>query len=112
MVELPTTKQWRADRFSAVRSQGIFGESVNVLTGDISSRSVAPSCAKDVLHGFGYISRFFPAGKELTAPIEQRLWDRLYSPIARKEVIVFEDQYISTAAPSSQLFLLPNRLIT
>jgi hypothetical protein len=111
MVELPTTKQWRADRFSAVRNQGIFSESVNVLTGEISSRSVAPSCAKDVLHGFGYISRFFPAGKELTAAIEQRLWDRLYSTISGKEVIVFEDQYISTGGQFCEVLLGHDRMI-
>jgi hypothetical protein len=111
MVELPTTKQWRADRFSAVRNQGMFSESVNVLTGDISSRSVAPSCAKDVLHGFGYISRFLPAGKELTAAIEQRLWDRLYSTIGGKEVIVFEDQYISTGGQFCEVLLGHDRMI-
>ena len=73
MVELPTTKQWRADRFSAIRGHGFFSDSVNVLTGAILPRAVKPSAAEDMLHGFGYISRFFPAGKRLTAAIEQEL---------------------------------------
>src|SRR5580700_10892770 len=59
MVELPTSKQWRADRFSAVRGQGVFADSVNVLTGAIQPGAVRPSSAADMLHGFGYISRFF-----------------------------------------------------
>ncbi|MBV8213906.1 MAG: inositol monophosphatase [Verrucomicrobia bacterium] len=111
MVELPTTKQWRADRFSAIRDHGLFSDSVNVLTGDILPRSVTPSLSGDVLHGFGYISRFLPAGKELTAAIEQRLWDRLYLSRRDEEVIVFEDQYISTGGQFSELLLGHDRMI-
>ena len=111
MVELPTTKQWRADRFSAIRDRGLFSDSVNVLTGDILPRSVTPSRSTDMLHGFGYISRFLPAGKELTAAIEQRLWERLYLSQPDKEVIVFEDQYISTAGQFSELLLGHDRMI-
>jgi fructose-1,6-bisphosphatase/inositol monophosphatase family enzyme len=111
MVELPTTKQWRADRFSAIRGRGFLSDSVNILTGEILSRSVRPSHAADVLHGFGYISRFFPAGKALTAAIEQQLWERLYPSAAGKEVIVFEDQYISTGGQFCELLLGHDRMI-
>jgi fructose-1,6-bisphosphatase/inositol monophosphatase family enzyme len=111
MVELPTTKQWRADRFSAVRGRGLLSDSVNVLTGEILSRSVRPSHATDMLHGFGYISRFLPAGKALTAAIEQQLWDRLYPIVTGKEVIVFEDQYISTGGQFCELLLGRDRMI-
>ena len=111
MVELPSTKQWRADRFSAIRNQGVFSDSVNVLTGVSLPRSVAPSSARDMLHGFGYISRFFPAGKELTAAIEQQLWERLYPVPAGNEVIVFEDQYISTGGQFCELLLGHDRMI-
>jgi hypothetical protein len=111
MVELPTTKQWRADRFSAIRGRGLFSDSVNVLTGEILPRSVGPSHAADMLHGFGYISRFFPAGKALTAAIEQQVWDRLYPSAGGKEVIVFEDQYISTGGQFCELLLGHDRMI-
>lgn len=104
MAELPTTKQWRVDRFSAIRGGGLFSDSVDVFTGEILSRSVRPSLATDMLHGFGYISRFFPAGKALTAAIEQAVWDRLYPIATGKEVIVFEDQYISTGANSASSY--------
>ena len=111
MVELPTTKQWRADRFSAIRGGGFFSDSVNVLTGEIFSRAVRPSPAADMLHGFGYISRFLPAGKALTAAIEQQLWDRLYPSTPGKEVILFEDQYISTGGQFCELVLGHDRMI-
>jgi hypothetical protein len=111
MVELPTTKQWRADRFSAIRGGGLFSDSVNVFSGEVLPRSVKPSLAADMLHGFGYISRFLPAGKALTAAIEQQLWDRLYLGTPGKEVILFEDQYISTGGQFSELLLGHDRMI-
>jgi hypothetical protein len=111
MVELPTTKQWRADRFSAIRGQGLIGESVNVLTGAVRPRGVRPSAAADMLHGFGYISRFFPAGKALTAAVEQQLWDRLYSSTPGKEIVLFEDQYISTGGQFCEVLLGHDRMI-
>jgi hypothetical protein len=111
MVELPTSKQWRADRFSAVRGQGVFADSVNVLTGAIQPGAVRPSSAADMLHGFGYISRFFPAGKTLTAAVEQQLWERLYPSEPGKEIVLFEDQYISTGGQFSELLLGHDRMI-
>ena len=111
MVELPTTKQWRADRFSAIRGQGFFSDSVNVLTGAIQPCAVRPSAAADMLHGFGYISRFFPAGKTLTAAVEQALWERLYPSEPGKEIILFEDQYISTGGQFNEVLSGHDRMI-
>lgn len=111
MVELPITKQWRADRFSAIRGHGAYSDSVNVLTGEILPHLIGPSAATDMWHGFGYISRFLPAGKELTAAVEQQLWDRLYSGTAKKEIILFEDQYISTGGQFCELLSGHDRMI-
>jgi hypothetical protein len=111
MVELPTTKQWRADRFSAVRGQGLFSDSVNVLTGALLPRAVKPSAAENMLHGFGYIARFFPAGKALSAAVEEQLWERLYSSAPGKEIVLFEDQYISTGGQFGELLTGHDRMI-
>jgi hypothetical protein len=111
MVELPTTKQWRADRFSAIRGAGFLCDSVNVITGGTRPLSVKPSQAADMRNGFGYISRFLPAGKALTAAIEENLWNRLYASGAEKEIVVFEDQYISTGGQFCQLLLGHDRMI-
>jgi fructose-1,6-bisphosphatase/inositol monophosphatase family enzyme len=111
MVELPTTKQWRADRFSAIRGRGLFSDAVNVLSGEILACSVRPSVAADLLHGFAHISRFLPAGKALTAAIEQQLWERLYPSASGEEVILFEDQYISTGGQFCELLSGHDRMI-
>jgi fructose-1,6-bisphosphatase/inositol monophosphatase family enzyme len=54
MVELPTSKQWRADRISAVRGQGAKADSINVLTGEKLPLTLQPSTASDPWHGFAY----------------------------------------------------------
>jgi hypothetical protein len=111
MVELPTTKQWRADRCSASRGQGVRAESVNVFTGEVLPLQLRPSLAHTMLHGYGYISRFFPAGKALLAEIEQMLWERLYGRGPEKEIVIFEDQYISTGGQFYELLTGRDRMI-
>jgi hypothetical protein len=64
-----------------------------------------------MLHGFGYISRFFPAGKALLAEVEQTLWERLYRPGVGKEIVIFEDQYISTGGQFYELLTGRDRMI-
>ena len=109
MVELPTTKQWRADRCSAIRDQGVRAESVNIFTRETAPLQLRPSRAKTMLHGYGYISRFFPAGKALLAEIEQALWQRLYQ--SESHIVIFEDQYISTGGQFYELLAGRDRMI-
>jgi fructose-1,6-bisphosphatase/inositol monophosphatase family enzyme len=111
MVELPTTKQWRADRCSAIRGQGLQAESVNIFTRETMPLQLRPSRAKTMFHGYGYISRFFPAGKALLAEIEQALWERLYGSESTKEIVIFEDQYISTGGQFYELLAGHDRMI-
>jgi hypothetical protein len=111
MVELPTTKQWRADRCSAVRGQGIRAESVNIFSRDVALLQLRPSRADTMLHGYGYISRFFPAGKALLAAIEQTIWERIYGSGTEKEIVIFEDQYISTGGQFYELLSGRDRMI-
>jgi hypothetical protein len=111
MVELPTSKQWRADRCSAIRGQGARAESVNLFSREILPLQLRPSRANTMLHGYGYISRFFPAGKALLAGIEQTLWERLYGSGLEKEVVIFEDQYISTGGQFYELLTGRDRMI-
>jgi fructose-1,6-bisphosphatase/inositol monophosphatase family enzyme len=111
MVELPTTKQWRADRCSAIRGQGVRAESVNLFTREVTPLQLHPSRAGNMLHGYGYIARFFPAGKALLAEIEQTLWERLYRYESQKEIVIFEDQYISTGGQFYELLTGHDRMI-
>jgi hypothetical protein len=64
-----------------------------------------------MLHGFSYISRFFLAGKTLSAAVEQQLWERIYPSEPGKEIVLFEDQYISTGGQFSELLLGHDRMI-
>jgi fructose-1,6-bisphosphatase/inositol monophosphatase family enzyme len=111
MVELPTTKQWRADRIAAIRGQGAVADSVNVLTHEEKPVILRPSRATNALHGFAYISRFFPTGKRLTAGIEQELWDTLHPSDGGRDSIIFEDQYICTGGQFYEILSGHDRMI-
>jgi hypothetical protein len=111
MVELPTTRQWRSDSVSAVRNQGVVCDSMNLFTGEVKPLKLRPSRATDVLHGFAYISRFFPVGKALTATVEERLWASLGLTSVGKESVIFEDQYICTGGQFYEILSGHDRMI-
>jgi fructose-1,6-bisphosphatase/inositol monophosphatase family enzyme len=101
MTEIPTSRQWRSDQLSAVRGCGPNGVVATARDVRFPSRrgsriEIRPSTAKDCLHGFASLVRFFPEGKVLTAKIEEALWNDLYRTKARPLVAVFEDQNITT----------------
>ncbi|MBV9998375.1 MAG: inositol monophosphatase [Verrucomicrobia bacterium] len=110
MVELPTSKQWRGDAVSAVRGAGYQATATNVLTGETRPLVMRPSHATRFDHGFAYFSRFFPAGKALTAHLEEELWTALgYS--TRGSNLIFEDQYISTGGQFYEMLCGHDRMI-
>jgi fructose-1,6-bisphosphatase/inositol monophosphatase family enzyme len=111
MVELPTSKQWRADRLSAIRGQGASADSTNIFTSERSPLLLQPSTAESPWHGFAYISRFFPTGKALTASIEQELWETLHTVGDTRESMIFEDQYLSTGGQFYELLTGHDRMI-
>ena len=117
MTELPTTKQWRADQLSGVRGTGrVLAESVDVRAGD-GARSplpmtVRPSRAANFQHGFASLARFFPAGKALTAQIEEDLWTALHGPAEEGagRMMIFDDQYIATGGQLYELLVGHDRM--
>jgi len=111
MTELPTSKQWRADQFSAVRGQGMKAMAVNILTGARRPFRPAPSQERDCRGGFAGLVKFFPEGKALTARIEEELWDRLYGLNRQASPLVFDDQYISTGGQLYELIAGHDRFI-
>jgi fructose-1,6-bisphosphatase/inositol monophosphatase family enzyme len=109
MTELPTTKQWRADQFSAVRGRHkVIATAIDLRRGARAKFSASPSRARDFRHGFSSFARFFPAGKALTAQIEETLWLELHGRDAGSTPLVFDDQYISTGG---QLLVGHDRMI-
>jgi hypothetical protein len=137
MTELPTSKQWRADQFSAIRGtgpRGVHATAYNVFTRESAKLSVRPSQAKDFKHGFACISKFFPDGKALLATFEEKLWAAIHPPAAKtparstpatvparssaasapaigESPLIFDDQYISTGGQLYELLVGHDRLI-
>jgi hypothetical protein len=107
MTELPVSKQWRADQFSAIRGQGPRGVRatwINVLDGKTGTLRPRPSQARDCKHGFASFARFFPDGKTLLAEIEEALWRELHADEpGGGSPLIFDDQYISTGGQLAEI---------
>jgi hypothetical protein len=111
MTELPTTKQWRADQVSTVRSGGLVASATNVLDGSAVPLSLAPSKATDFRHGFAWMAKFFPEGRALTSQIEELLWSELVGIGQDASPTVFDDQYICTGGSFYELLAGHDRMI-
>lgn len=113
MTELPTSKQWRADRLSAIRGlgpSGVHGVSIDVRSGSRESLIPRPSGAADFRHGFAAMARFFPQGKALLSQLEERLWTELHGVEPGASPLVFDDQYISTGGQIYELAVGHDRM--
>ena len=121
MTELPTTKQGRADQFSAIRGagpRGVRATAFDLRTAKTSPLRVSPSQARHFEHGFSSIVKFFPVGKTLLAALEEKLWNALNRPAEgaahtadTPTPLVFDDQYISTGGQLYELLVGHDRLI-
>jgi fructose-1,6-bisphosphatase/inositol monophosphatase family enzyme len=111
MTEIPVTKQWRADQFSAVRGRGVQGRATDVRTGVARRLPVRPSQATDFKHGFASFARFFITGKSQIAQIEEAFWTALHGRAVETTPLVFDDQYISTGGQLAELLVGHDRLI-
>jgi fructose-1,6-bisphosphatase/inositol monophosphatase family enzyme len=114
MTELPTSKQWRADQFSAVRGcgpRGVVGWAFDLRGGKKTRLRARPSQAKDFEHGFASLVKFFPEGKTLTAEIEEQLWRELQGEHSTGAQLVFDDQYISTGGQLYELLIGHDRMV-
>jgi hypothetical protein len=106
--ELPTTRQYLADTLYAWQGGSTRGERHNLLTGAQTAFTPQPSQAESLAHGFATISKFFPGGKELTARLEETLFERLLGPPVDGNPQVFDDQY-GRAGPHASA---PTRMIS
>ena len=98
MTEIPVSKQWRADQFSASLDGPLVANWCDWRAGsDPQPLNTEPSSAHSFDHGFASLAKFFPEGRTLTAQIEERLWDQILGPNRSRSPVVFDDQYLSTA---------------
>lgn len=110
MTELPPSKQWLADQVSAVRGQGVIAMREDLQTGVRTRWRPRPSQARDFRHGFASLAKFFPAGKALTAQLEERLWGEL-KLVGGGSELVFDDQYLTTGGQLFELLTGRDRMI-
>lgn len=108
MTELPVTKQWRADQYSAVRSAGVRATAVDVRAGGRLRLRPRLSSAEMFAHGFASLAKFFPPGRALTARLEERLWAEVEPGGASH---VFDDAYISTGGQLAELLAGHDRMV-
>ena len=116
MTEIPTSKQTRADQVSGVRGcgpAGLVAERVDVERSPATRRPLAlrPSAATGLEHGWASFARFFPQGKALVAAFEERLWAELYGHGDRRDVAIFDDQYLATGGQLAELLAGHDRMI-
>ncbi|MEN9468299.1 MAG: hypothetical protein RL630_32 [Verrucomicrobiota bacterium] len=112
MTEIPITKQWRADQFSASLDGPLVATWCDWRAGsDPQPLHPEPSTAHSFDHGFASLAKFFPEGRTLTAQIEERLWDQILGPNRSRSPVVFDDQYLSTAGQFHELITGRDRLV-
>jgi hypothetical protein len=64
-----------------------------------------PSAAPSLAHGFATISKFFLGAKELTARVEETLFEQILGPPADGNPLVFDDQYLSSGGQLYELMV-------
>ncbi|MBI5771763.1 MAG: inositol monophosphatase [Verrucomicrobia bacterium] len=111
MTELPTSKQWRSDQFSAVRGGGVVATTRDLIRGGERRWVPQPSRAKHFEHGFASLARFFPEGKAFIGQIEEELWRELGVLGKDGGQLVFDDQYISTGGQLYELIVGHDRML-
>lgn len=114
MTELPTSKQGWADQVSAVRGRGrrgVVAHRIELASGRRESFAIQPSKAGDFQHAWASLVKFFPAGKALTAQIEEALWNQLHLRHRSAGQLVFDDQYLASGGQIYELLVGHDRMI-
>lgn len=111
MSELPVSKQYLVDQFSAVRGSGLRSTRRDLLTNKSRRWTPVPSAAREFDHGFASVVKFFPEGKVWLAELEEALWRELGLWGHEGEQRVFDEQYLSTGGQLSELLVGHDRLV-
>lgn len=113
MTEIPTTRAWRSDQYSATAQcgpDGIVTTADDLRTGERSTLTIRPSEVTTFEHGFASFSHFLPDGKAWLANVEQTVWDRLVPPTGAARQI-FEDQYLCSAGQLAEILAGRDRMV-
>jgi len=108
MTEVPTTRARYADQLWGEAGEDTTGLTYDLVT-DVPTAvrpvHLAPSRATDLRHGFASLVKYFPGGKELTARLEEALFEALLGPPEAGIPQAFDDQYISTGGQLYELMM-------
>ena len=97
LAELPNSRAGFADVWTAVKGQGTRAVRKSLQTPNPDKvLNVGPYSGESIRGGFAQLVRFFPGGREITAQLEEALWETLFPNALEGEILGFEDQYIST----------------
>jgi fructose-1,6-bisphosphatase/inositol monophosphatase family enzyme len=110
-VELPTSRQTRADLLWAVRGGGAGGRREDLARGTAQEFRPRPSTARTLRHGFATVCAYFPGGKPLAAEIEEKLLARVHGPWDPGKAEYYCDQYISSGGQLAELALGRDRFV-
>ena len=111
MTELPTTRQATSDVLWAVRGRGSKGQRDDLRTSESRPFDVVPSTAVDVRYGFATVAAYFRGGKELTARLDDAIFERALGPWNADKVEAFCDQYICSGGHLAELALGRDRFV-
>jgi hypothetical protein len=104
MVELPTSKQGRADHF-IVSPAGWLGARRDLTTGVDRPLVPRPSAARSLRNGFGHVANFFPGTKTLAAELMEQIAEVTLGFSSVSEALIYDDQYISTGGQLVELMM-------
>jgi hypothetical protein len=104
-TELPLIKQHLSDALWAMRGRGACGERFNRITNARTPFLPKPSTARNLDHGFGSVTRFFPGGRDVLASIDDEISVAANGSGKEGKAQLFEDQYPSTGGQLYELLI-------
>ncbi len=111
MVELPVSKQYKADVLWAIKGKGSFIVRENLLNNDTEEKPISPSQAQSIIGGFAQFARFFPPGREILSAMEDELIHTIAPSNPSGKALVFEDQYISSGGQLYEILIGHDRFV-
>jgi fructose-1,6-bisphosphatase/inositol monophosphatase family enzyme len=110
-VEIPTTRAALADILWAIRGQGAFGDTINLLANERTQFRPRPSGATTISGGFASFFHPFPGGKEVFAIIEEQLALEIIGGLELSKTAMFDEQYLSTGGQLYELMVGRDRML-
>ncbi len=110
-TEVPLVKQYLCDQLWAIRGNGMKARRYDMLKEEYLDIELKPSRAESLLHGYAYISRFFPGARDVLAAIDEEIIHEVLGPPPLGKALCFEDQYVCSGGQLYELMSGHDRFI-